>query len=145
MDPFYAALMAELALPKYIGVSDDDAAAMLNARDKPVARLISADEFKARLIELGHYGKLQVLEGSADAANIKAAADLGQQTIDVNTPGIKDVLAQLAGGGVMSVADKDVLIALGTELKSRAEILGLTKAVTPGRVIQAREYLNAGK
>jgi hypothetical protein len=60
----------------------------------------------------------------------RIAAAIPEATIDVNAPGVQTGLNALVSVGTITAADQTAIIAFGTELAARVDILGLGR-VTP--------------
>lgn len=130
----YQTLAAEIALPAYVGMSDDDVADALNALTAPTRRRVPIADLQARAMETGVYTALRVVVGNAQApAELRAMAqtvlDLANARfadIDLDNSASRQMFGALQRAGVISQQQAAQIDALATVPgRSRAQEIGL--------------------
>lgn len=134
----------------YASMSDEEVAVSLMAVDRLRARLVSRGDLRQRFDNLADGNGVPVWElieaHREDASSLgiacRAALRLRDAPgdyppIDVSAPMFAAQLAALVAGGVLTQEQAEGITALGVEMVSRAEELGLGR-VKPGYVAAAR-------
>lgn len=134
----------------YAAMSDEAVAASLMEPNRPRARLVPRGDMRQRFDNLADADGVPVWEtieahkGDNDALGIACRAALRLRDapgdyppIDVAAPMFAAQLAALVAGGVLTQEQAEGITAMGVELVSRAEELGLGR-VKPGYVAAAR-------
>lgn len=145
-------LANELRRSEYSGLSDEAAAAALNALPALVTRRVGVSELMGTLFSAGIWGKLVVAERTASALNNETFEAL-RSLLDMRSPVIGDVdisgttfnrwLNLLVQATIISGADRTMLRALANvQPPSRATALGLG-TVTAAQVAGARAQIAA--
>ena len=145
----YQTLAAEIALPAYVGMSDDDVADALNALTAPTRRRVPIADLQARAMETGVYTALRVVVGNAQApAELRAMAqtvlDLSNARfadVDLDNASARQMFGALQAAGVISQQQAAQIDALATVPgRSRAQELGLAAAVSVDDIQAARDW-----
>ncbi len=144
-------LRAELALPQYAALTEREAAAALNVKDRDTLRPISSAELLAWSGQVGRFGRIEAATVDANlSAEIQTVARVAHRMIcrdttqlDLSLPDRMAMIDALVGAGVLIVdAEKEIdekaeLLAIATVKVSRAEQLGLGE-IYEGHVQKAR-------
>lgn len=134
----------------YAAMSDEAVAASLMAVDRPRARLVSRGDLRQRFDNLADAQGMPVWETIEAHRNDQGALGIACRAalrlrdapgdyppIDVSAPMFQAQLAALVAGGVLTQEQAEGITAMGVEMVSRAEELGLGR-VKPGYVAAAR-------
>ena len=137
-------LATELAKPEYAGLSDQQAADAINAKVETVSQLVPIWEVKQHAILNGYWPLVKA--GQLDANQTKAGLcvsvidwidDPKLSTIDVNLPEVQGMLAGLVSFSLMTQAQANEVIAMGSKEVSWTSTVGLPE-VGIGLVQNAR-------
>jgi len=135
-------LSNELALPAYSGLSDVDAAALLNDPVLAILQPIQCYSIRRYMLLVGQW--LDLKRSTSDAAEIARDALEEFDQFDITDPTVLAVLGNILDGLVDDAAlsnfdatNKATILAMGDTTESRAQELGI-RAVKPGHVQQAR-------
>ena len=148
----YAALKAEIALPAYDGLTDDQIATALNApleayRDVPAANV------RAALVECNAWAAVLKCSRANALDDAWAAAkqiDDGQrdppQVFQLSRAATRAVYSAQVGhlveAGVLTLDQRNIMAALCRVTTTRAAQLGWARALYPSDVAAARIYVN---
>ena len=143
-------LQTELAKAEYQTLSDADAAARLNAPIVTGRRHVPLAEFVHRLFADATWAALQVAASGSVAGmpeQVRGAAvtvydflrNPHVETIDMDLPATKGVLATLIQAGVLSQAVVHEIDALGNVATTRAAQLGIHGCATAAAINLARK------
>lgn len=147
MDRLLEIANALAADPAYAGLDANAAAARMNEKAHP-GRVASSALFEA-IMNRGWFAKIQLLAGNTGAqaaqrlAAIDALALLEDRERELNYASAESgarmlaTLDALIEGGALDAATRDIILGLGANLRTRAEVLGLG-AVSGYEVKQAR-------
>ena len=138
----YAALKAEIELPAYAGMSDDDIAAALNAATVPVETSVSTKAIRRYMMLTGAWAKIALVSEGVNlgagtptiphrVAAITALAAVGPGAFDdfdlqdsnVRAP-MAAMLHALVEIGAISQSDKNAVLDLRKTTVSRASQIG---------------------
>lgn len=145
-------LANELRRSEYVGLTDEAAAAALNALPAVVTQRVGVSELMGTLFSAGIWGKLVVAERTATSLNNETFEAL-RSLLDMRSPVIGDVdisgttfnrwLNLLVQASIITGADRTTLRALANvQPPSRATVLGLG-TVTAAQVAEARAVIVA--
>src|SRR5690606_24567694 len=134
----------------YAAMGDAEVVASLTTADRPRARLVPRGDLRQRFDNLADadgvpvWETIEAHEGDDDALGVACRAALRLRDapgdyppIDVAAPMFAAQLAALVSGGVLTQDQAEGITAMGVEMVSRAEELGLGR-VKPGYVAAAR-------
>lgn len=147
----YQLLYSEISQPQYVGMTDSEIVAALNAPGVSTRRRVPISELQARAMESGVYTALRVVVGNAQApAELRAVAqtvlDLANARfadVDMDNASALQMFGALQQAGVITAQQAAQIDALATVPGvSRAQELGLP-AVTVEDVEAARDWLAA--
>lgn len=141
----YTILAAELAKPEYDGLSDQDAADVLNAQTVTTRQPVGIGLLMAAAYTTGLYPRLIAAQWDPDTPvelravvvsllDIKAARF---ETVDMDDPVVESMFGALQAAGLLDDDERAVFDGLGNAAMSRAAQLGLGY-VAAGDVQQAR-------
>ncbi len=143
-------LSDELSKPQYASMTDQQAAAAINAKTVTVQETVQIHKVKEYAIINGVWPKLKA--GQASSIPQVAALcvsvldwvdDPRISTLDVNKPEVQAMLDGLVASGIMSANNKADVVAMGSHTASWTSQNGLPE-VGIGLVINARKEINAG-
>ena len=141
------ALITELSEPQYVGLSDQAAADIINAKTEVVTQLVPIWQVKQHAI-LGGYWPL-VKAAQLDSNPMKAGLCLSvidwvddpkMQTIDVNLPEVQGMLGGLVSFLLMTQTQANEVIAMGSKSVSWTSTVGLPE-IGIGLVRNARKEM----
>lgn len=147
MDRLFEIANALAADPAYAGLDANAAMARLNEKVHPGS--VASSALFELIMNRGWFAKIQLLAGNtgAEAAQRLAAIDalalLQDRDRELNYASAESgarmiaTLDALIAGGALDTATRDIILGLGANLRTRAEVLGLG-AVTGYEVKQAR-------
>lgn len=147
----YQLLYSEISQPQYIGMTDAEIVAALNAPGASTRRRVPIAELQAQAMESGVYTALRVVVGNAQApAELRAVAqtvlDLANARfadVDMDNASAVQMFGALQQAGVITAQQAAQIDALATVPGvSRAQVLGLG-AVGEADVAAARDWLAA--
>jgi len=144
----YAVLSEELSTDplgrNYATMTDEEVAASLAAEDRTRLRPIQSSELLAWAADGNRLARLETAAADAGLGAVQSVAKAAilmirrdGTTLDLSLNDRANMLAALVAADVLTQADSDSLVAIGTETLSRAEELGLG-TVRIGSVHQAR-------
>lgn len=145
------ALITELSKPQYVGLSDQAAADIVNAKTEVVTQLVPIWQVKQHAILNGYWPLVKAAQ--LDANPIKAGLCLSvidwvddpkMQTIDVNLPEVQGMLSGLVSFSLMTQTQANEVIAMGSKVVSWTSTVGLPE-VGIGLVINARKEIAANE
>lgn len=148
----YQLLYSEISQPQYIGMTDAEIAAALNAPGASTRRRVPIAELQARAMESGVYTALRVVVGNAQApAELRAVAqtvlDLANARfadVDMDNASAVQMFGALQQAGVLTQQQAAQIDALATVPGvSRAAALGLAAAVTVEDIQAAWDWIAA--
>lgn len=139
-----AALAAELSQPQYASLSDEQAAAAINAKTVSVRRPVPTWKVRQAAIEGGYWAALvqarEVPQTAALAITVLAWIDDQSgtiQSVDMDRPAAGAMRSALVAAGIMTQPQADALSALADATIPWTESVGLPE-VGIGLVINAR-------
>lgn len=139
------ALAVELRQPEYAGLSDEQAAAAINAKTVLVRRPVPTWKVRQAAIAGGYWASLvqarDVAQTAAIAINVLAWIDDQSgtiQTVDMDSPAAGAMRSALVQAGIVTQAQADALSALADNAIPWTESVGLPE-VGIGLVINARK------
>ena len=143
-------LSAEIALPAYAGMSDQQIADAVNAKRVSVRRPVPTWMVRQTAIEGGYWPALiEARESTTPAVRALAITVLAWiddqsgtiQSVDMDRPAVVQMRAALVQAGICSQAQADVLSALADASIPWTESVGLPE-IGVGLVINARRLTN---
>lgn len=144
-------LSDELSKPEYVGLSDQQAADTINAKTVVVSQLVPIWQMKQHAITSGYW--LPLKAGQFDQDVLKAGlctsvmdwiSDIRMTSIDVHLPSVNDMILGLVSFQVMTQAQANELIAMGSKSVSWTSTVGLPE-IGIGLVINARKEIAASE
>lgn len=138
------ALAAELSQPSYASLSDEQAAAAINAKTVAVRRLVPTWQVRQAAIQGGYWAMLvqasEVPQTAALAINVLAWIDDQSgtiQTVDMDSPAAGAMRSALVQAGIVTQPQADAISALADATIPWTESVGLPE-VGIGLVRNAR-------
>jgi hypothetical protein len=146
-------LATELTNPIYSGLSDEQAAAIIDAKRVAVRRLVPTWRVKQTAIEGGYYAALVIasqdttipVEARGLAISVLAwIDDPAIQTVDMDLPAVASMRSMLVAASICTQPQADALSALADTEIPWAESVGIAGPIGAGLVYHARlEIANA--
>lgn len=141
------ALAAELSRPEYASLSDEQAAATINAKTVAVRRPVETWRVRQAAIQGGYWAAIvkarEVPQTESLAINVLAWIDDQSgviQTVDMDAPAAVAMRAALVQAGILTQPQADALSALADAVIPWTESMGLPE-VGIGLVINARRMI----
>lgn len=134
-------LAVELTNPIYADLSDEDAAAAINAKRVSVRRPVPTWRIKLAAIEGGYYAALVLAERAGDPLAISVLSwidDPSIQTCDMDLPSVQFLLAGLVTASLVTQPQADALDALADAEIPWSESVGINEVIGAGLVHNAR-------
>lgn len=121
--PVLAPLAVEVAKPEYDGLSNAQIAAAVNAKTVATAKLVDIGDAVTVLRENGGWYSIKAAAGSnmAAMAAVDIVDDLRAQTINIENPMVQQMGGGLVATNVLTQAQWDAVVALGTVQKAWTE------------------------
>lgn len=139
------ALAAELSRPEYVSLSDEQAAATINAKTVAVRRPVETWRVRQAAIQGGYWASMvkarEVPQTESLAINVLAWIDDQSgviQTVDMDAPAAVAMRAALVQAGIITQPQADALSSMADATISWTESVGLPE-VGIGLVINARK------
>lgn len=141
------ALAAELSKPSYASLSDEQAAAAINAKTVAVRRPVPTWQVRQAAIQGGYWAALvqarDVPQTAALAINVLAWIDDQSgtiQTVDMDSPAAGVMRSAIVQAGILTQPQADALSALADAVIPWTESMGLPE-IGIGLVINARRMI----
>jgi hypothetical protein len=134
-------LAVELTNPIYADLSDEDAAAAVNAKRVSVRRPVPTWRIKLAAIEGGYYAGLVLAERAGNPLAISVLSwidDPSIQTCDMDLPSVQFMLAGLVSASLVTQPQADALDALANAQIPWSESVGIYEVIGAGLVHNAR-------
>lgn len=134
-------LAVELTNPIYADLSDEDAAAAINAKRVSVRRPVPTWRIKLAAIEGGYYAALVLAERADNPLAISVLSwidDPSIQTCDMDLPSVQFMLAGLVQASLVTQPQADALDALADAEIPWSESVGINEVIGAGLVHNAR-------
>lgn len=133
-------LQEELALPAYQGLTDQQAADLLNAEITVSQEYMLTDIRLAAAIGTAKtVAVIEAFKAQGDAVSLWIVEKLAGTGLDVGNPEAPAFVTPLVAGGVITQEEADMVLALGTATTTRAKQIGINKVITEGLVTEARK------
>ena len=134
-------LAVELTNPIYADLSDEDAAAAINAKRVAVRRPVPTWRIKLAAIEGGYYAALVLAERAGNTLAISVLAWIDHpsiQTCDMDLPSVQMMLSGLVSASLVTQPQADALDALANAQIPWSESVGINEVIGAGLVHNAR-------
>ena len=140
------ALIDELSKPEYASLSDQEAADAVNAKTVTERQPVDSGELQDACMALGVWAKL---EAAAETGKADPPASLARtmmqrlnanRPIDLDTPAVQTMTANLISFGLMTQDDADAIAALAVQEVRWVDAEGIGECVI-GYIINARKEI----